>query len=189
MISKLSSAAALFEAVVPTARNASPAAQSGSAYDFVFTSIDGAPLPLEEFRGRALLIVNTASRCGLSFQYAGLQQIWQTYRDRGLVVIGVPSNDFGYQEPKNEGELQRFCSDKYAITFPLAEKTRMRGQQAHEFYKWAAGTLGEKSRPRWNFHKYLINSDGALVAWFAPTVTPRSRRLAAAIEDALPKRE
>ena len=187
MISKLSSAAAVFEAIFSTAGNASMVEQKGSAYDFVFTSIDGAPLPLEGFRGRAILIVNTASRCGFNFQYAGLQETWQTYQDKGLVVIGVPSNDFGYQEPKGEIELKRFCCGTYAVTFPLAGKTKIRGPNAHEFYKWATEALGEKSKPRWNFHKYLVNSDGKLVAWFAPTVTPRSRRLAGAIEDALPK--
>lgn len=189
MISKLSSVAALFEAVVPTSGTTLRAPQNGSAHGFVFTAIDGTPLPLEDFRGRALLIVNTASRCGFNCQYAGLQEIWETYRDRGLVVIGVPSNDFGYQEPKAEIELQRFCRDTYNVTFPLAEKTRVRGRDAHEFYKWAAETLGEKSKPRWNFHKYLANSDGRLVTSFAPTVTPRSRRLVVAIENALPKAE
>ena len=187
MITKLSSALGVIEAVVPRSGTATQAPQNGSAYAFSLTAINGLPMPLEQFRGKALLIVNTASRCGFSCQYKGLQQIWNRYQGSGLVVIGVPSNDFGRQEPKRESEIHHFCRNVYRVTFPLAEKTKVRGHNAHEFYRWAADTLGEVSRPRWNFHKYLINSDGRIVAWFSPSVLPRSSRLIEAIEGALPK--
>ncbi len=147
MISKLSSSATFIDSIFPTAGTASPAIQNGSAFDFTLTAIDGSPLPLEQFRGKALLIVNTASLCGFTCQYPGLQEIWERYQNRGLVVVGVPSNDFGGQEPKGESEIQSFCRGAYGVTFPLAEKTTVRGQNAHEFYRWAADTLGVKRHP------------------------------------------
>ena len=178
--------AAIGTLILGTAPTAT-ALQDGSAYDFTLTAIDGTPLPLDRFRGKALLIVNTASLCGFPRQYEGRQAIWASYRDRGLVVIGVPSNDFGGQEPKSEAEIQNFCRGAFGVTFPLAEKTRGRGPDAHAFYKWAAETLGAAAAPRWNFHKYLINANGLLVASFPATVTPRSRRLRSAIESSLPE--
>lgn len=188
MFRKLSSAAALANAVFPRTGTAKASIQNGSAHDFAFNAVDGTPLPLAQFRGKALLIVNTASRCGFNCQYAGLQHIWQCYEDEGLVVIGVPSNDFGAQEPKSESEIQTFYRGTYGVTFPLTAKTKVRGDDAHEFYRWAVRSLGENGRPRWNFHKYLVNADGELVAWFSSTVTPRSHRLCQAIQDALPKK-
>lgn len=187
MITKLSSALGVVKTLIPRAGTALPTTQNGSAYDFSFTDIDGRLMPLEKFRGNALLIVNTASQCGFNCQYNGLQEIWNTYQNRGLVVVGVPSNDFGRQEPKSESDIQSFCRSAYGVTFPLTEKTKVRGQNAHEFYRWAADTLGDVSRPRWNFHKYLVNSNGRVVAWFTPTVMPRSSLLAEAIEGALPE--
>lgn len=160
---------------------AKPAA-AGSAYDFSFTAIDGEPLPLSTYRGKVLLVVNTASRCGFTPQYDGLQALWNDYRDRGFVVLGVPSNDFGRQEPGSDAEIKDFCAVNFSVDFPLTAKTPVRGENSHPFYRWAAREVGALGVPRWNFHKYLVASDGRLVDWFATTTTPQAERLRAAIE-------
>jgi glutathione peroxidase len=167
----------------------SPGASAGehSVYDFKFKSIDGEDLSLEQFKGKALLIVNTASFCGFTNQYAGLQQVYETYKDRGLVVLGVPSNDFGDQEPGSTAEIKTFCETKFDISFPMTDKYVVTGGSAHPFYKWAASELGAMAKPRWNFHKYLISSDGKLVDWFSTVTGPTSSRVIAAIESSLPK--
>ena len=109
-----------------------------SAYDFSFTAIDGGALPLSDFKGKAVLVVNTASECGYTPQYKDLQAVWERYRDRGLVVLGVPSNDFGGQEPGTEAEIKRFCERQYAVDFPLTAKVHVTGGEAHPFYQWTA---------------------------------------------------
>jgi len=131
-------------------------AAAGSAHDFSFTAIDGEALPLSTFRGKVLLVVNTASRCGFTRQYEGLQALWNDYRDRGLVVLGVPSNDFGGQEPGSDPDISEFCTVNFHVDFPLTAKTPVRGQNAHPFYRWAAREVGALGVPRWNFHKYLV---------------------------------
>lgn len=171
----------------------SPAqAQSGesankTAHDFIFEMPYGDPIALKDFRGKAVLIVNTATECGFSGQLAGLQQLHETYADRGLVVLGVPSNDFGGQEPRADGEIAKFCAAKYGAAFPLTAKTSVKGKDAHPFYQWAAGTLGTAARPYWNFHKYLIGPDGRIVAWFATPTSPTSDKVTAEIERVLDK--
>ena len=157
-----------------------------SAYDFSFTTIDGAPLPMSEFKGKAVLVVNTASECGYTPQYKDLQALWQQYRDRGLVVLGVPSNDFGGQEPGTEAEIKRFCERQYAVDFPLTGKEQVSGAAAHPFYKWAADVAGEAAAPRWNFHKYLVGPDGKLAAWFPTRTSPTAPEVAGEIEKLLP---
>ncbi len=157
-----------------------------SAYDFSFKSIDGAALPLSQFRGKAVLVVNTASECGYTPQYKDLQALWQAYRDRGLVVLGVPSNDFGGQEPGTEAEIKRFCERQYAVDFPLATKEVVSGANAHPFYKWAAQVAGADSAPRWNFHKYLVGPDGRIAAWFPTRTAPLAPEVTAAVEKLLP---
>src|SRR5689334_15814537 len=127
-----------------------------SAHDFSFTSIDGKPLKLADFAGHPVLVVNTASECGLTPQYKGLEALWQKYRDRGFVVLGVPSNDFGRQEPGSAEEIKNFCTTRYSVDFPMTEKCHVIGGAAHPFYRWVADTLGEGGTPRWNFHKYLV---------------------------------
>lgn len=163
------------------------AAADGSAYDFTFDAIEGGPLPLSRYEGKALLVVNTASFCGFTHQYAGLQDLWERYRDRGLVVIGVPSNDFGAQEPGTSGEIKDFCETNYHIDFPLTDKVRVKGTDAHPFYRWLAARLGPAKAPRWNFHKYLIDRDGQPVAAFATHVRPEAPGLTRAVEDVLAK--
>jgi glutathione peroxidase len=158
-----------------------------NAHDYAFTSIDGEPMPLARFKGKPILIVNTASKCGLTPQYAGLESLDQTYGPRGLILIGVPSNDFGGQEPGSEAEIKTFCTTKYAVTFPLTRKERVVGDAAHPFYKWAAQTLGKDNAPKWNFHKFLVAPDGSLDAAFGSRTEPGAADLSAAIERRLPR--
>jgi len=155
-----------------------------TAHDFDFVSIDGKPLPLSTFRGKAILVVNTASMCGYTPQYKGLQALWDEYRDRGLVVLGVPSNDFGGQEPGSEEEIKQFCEINFAVDFPMTAKATVLGSKAHAFYAWAAAAKGA---PRWNFHKYLIGPDGQLAAAFGSAVAPASTELRTAIDAVLPR--
>ena len=157
-----------------------------SAHDFTFEAIDGSAMPLERFRGKALLIVNTASACGYTPQYAELQALWGELRDRGLVVIGVPSNDFGQQEPGSGPEIQAFCSRNYGVDFPLTAKQRVVGSDPHPFFSWIEGQFGEAMRPRWNFHKYLVDADGNLVGGWPAKVRPQSPEIRDAIEAVLP---
>lgn len=156
-----------------------------SAYDFEFTSIDGETLPLSSFAGKVVMVVNTASFCGFTGQYEGLQTLYDRYKDRGLVILGVPSNDFGQQEPGSTKEIKEFCSTKFNVTFPMTTKYSVVGDEAHPFYKWAADELGGTAKPRWNFHKYLIGPDGKLVDWFSTVTGPGSSRVQASIEKLL----
>jgi glutathione peroxidase len=156
-----------------------------SAHDFEFTSIDGKPLKLSQYAGHSVLVVNTASQCGFTPQYRGLEALWQKYHDRGLVVLGVPSNDFGAQEPATEVEIKNFCSTHYSVSFPMTSKYAVIGASAHPFYKWVVSEAGEAAAPRWNFHKYLIGPKGELAGTFPSKVAPDAGALTAAIESAL----
>jgi glutathione peroxidase len=156
-----------------------------AAHRFQFISIDGERLPLDAWRGRPVLIVNTASFCGYTPQYRDLEALWQRYRDRGLVVLGVPSNDFGRQEPGSAAEIKEFCIMNYAVDFPLTEKYRVIGAEAHPFYRWIAETLGEAGTPRWNFHKYLVGPDGQLAGAWPAQISPTDRRITGEIEQLL----
>jgi glutathione peroxidase len=156
-----------------------------TAHDFSFTAIDGKPLPLSQFRGKALLVVNTASECGFTGQYEGLEAVAKKYESKGLVVLGVPSNQFGGQEPGTSEEIATFCKLNYGVTFPLADKTEVKGGGAHPFYQWAGQKAGALGRPKWNFHKYLIGRDGQFIDWFSTQTAPESEKIAAAIEAAL----
>ncbi|TWB44264.1 glutathione peroxidase [Nitrospirillum pindoramense] len=160
-----------------------PSSAAGSAYDYKFTSIDGDPLPLSQFKGKAILVVNTASLCGFTPQYKGLEALYTAYKDKGLVVLGVPANDFLDQEPGSNKEIKHFCESTFAIDFPMTEKEVVTGDKAHPFYKWASAAKGA---PKWNFHKYLISPEGALIAAFPSRVEPESPELKAAINAALP---
>ena len=160
-------------------------AHSVTAHDFTFLSIDGEPMPMKDFEGKAVLVVNTASFCGFTKQYKGLQALWEQYRDRGLVVLGVPSNDFGAQEPGTEDEIKEFCAVNFAVDFPMTEKQVVSGNNAHPFYLWVAKELGALSKPRWNFYKILIATDGRAIDWFASTTGPSTPKLVKAVEAAL----
>jgi len=153
-----------------------------SAYEFGFRSIEGKPLHLSEFAGRPMLIVNTASKCGFTPQYEGLEVLWRTNRQRGLVVLGVPSNDFGKQEPGNSNEIKNFCQVRYGVDFPLTEKVHVTGPEAHPLFAWIGTKGGFLAKPRWNFYKYLIGPDGSLVNWYSSLTSPRSGRLKRSVE-------
>ncbi|HLI21868.1 MAG TPA: glutathione peroxidase [Stellaceae bacterium] len=153
-----------------------------SGFDFEFKKIDGGALPLAAWRGKPVLVVNTASECGYTPQYAGLEKLWQRYRDRGFVLLGVPSNDFGAQEPGSDAEIKTFCTTNYKIDFPLAAKEPVTGPKAHPFYQWVAKEAGA---PKWNFHKYLIAPDGALAGAWPSRVAPEDSAITGAIEAAL----
>src|SRR6476619_2101365 len=174
-------AAAIMLAMAHVSSSAEPA----GAFDYEFEAIEGGKLPFAQWRGKALLVVNTASFCGFTPQYEGLQALWERYRERGLVVIGVPSNDFGEQEPKAEAEILGFCKGSFNVTFPLTTKVVVSGAQAHPFYSWAREALGAGNAPRWNFHKYLVGRDGRLIAGYGARVEPLSPELTRAIETAL----
>jgi len=157
-----------------------------SAHDFEFTSIDGKPLKLSQLAGKPVLVVNTASECGLTPQYRGLEALWEKYRKRGLVVLGVPSNDFGGQEPGTEAEIKNFCTTKYKVTFPMTAKNAVIGEHAHPLYKWVIAQAGEAAAPRWNFHKYLIGPDGQLAGAWPAQVPPSDSRIIGEVERLLP---
>lgn len=179
-------AAAFALACAGPAAAAGGSSVAGPAHRFLFSGIDGQPLPLSSFAGRLILVANTASECAYTGQYRDLQALYETYAARGLVVIGTPSNDFGGQEPGSEQEIAGFCTAEYGVTFPLTTKVRVRGGEAHPFYRWAAETLGTLNAPRWNFHKYLVGPDGRLLKAFPSAVSPRDPRVVAAIEANLP---
>ncbi len=150
-----------------------------SAAAFSFATERGSEIRLADFTGRPVLVVNTASLCGFTPQYVGLQQLWTRFRDRGLIVLGVPSDDFGGQEPGTPDEIEA-TAHTYGVTFPLVAKVAVTGPKAHPFYKWAA-TERPGERPSWNFHKYLVGCEGHIAAVFASAVEPTDTRIIAAI--------
>lgn len=155
-------------------------------YDFEATTIDGGTQSLADFDGKALLIVNVASKCGFTPQYEGLERLYDTYADRGLVVLGFPCDQFGHQEPGDEEQIAEFCSLTYGVTFPMFAKVDVNGRNAHPLYRWLTtqkrGLLG--GRIAWNFTKFLVSPDGQVVGRYAPTKSPES--LVADIEAVLP---
>jgi glutathione peroxidase len=161
--------------------------RSMTGYDFEFTSIEGDKLPLAQWRGHPILVVNTASFCGYTPQYQDLEAVWQSYRARGLVVLGVPSNDFGQQEPGSAAEIKQFCEGNYAVDFPLTDKQDVIGKNAHPLFRWIAEELGDAAAPRWNFHKYLIAADGSLAGAWPSKIRPTDAAITGAIETALAK--
>jgi glutathione peroxidase len=169
---------------------ASPAFAQGAgmsratAYAFSFAALKGDPIRLSEYAGKPILVVNTASLCGYTPQYAGLQELWARYRDRGLVIVGVPSNDFGGQEPGSDADIGHTAHGQYGVSFPLAIKAEVKGAGAHPFYRWAA-VERPGDTPRWNFHKYLIGRDGRIKASFPSAVAPNDARIVVAIEKEL----
>jgi glutathione peroxidase len=164
---------------------AAPAWAAGSAHQFSLPSIDGGELNLADFKGKSILLVNTASYCGFTKQYDGLQALWDAKRDDGLVVLGVPSNDFGQQEPGAETEIKEFCEVNFAINFPMSEKLVVKGAAAHPLYKWLKQETG--ASPKWNFYKFLIDGDGQAVTYFSSMTKPQSKKLIRAIDATLVK--
>lgn len=176
----LAVAGAVALAVAVLAANGS--ARASGAYDYAFHSIEGAPLPLSQFEGHPILLVNTASFCGYTHQYEGLQTLWERYREAGLIVLGVPSNQFGGQEPGSATEIKHFCTLNYDITFPMTEKQIVRGDDAHPLYQWARHEGGNAAEPRWNFHKILIAADGSYAGTWPTQTDPLSGEFVGAVE-------
>ena len=153
-----------------------------TAHDFDFKSIDGAALPMSKFKGKAVLVVNVASQCGLTPQYSGLEALWKDKGAKGLVVLGVPANNFGAQEPGTEAEIKTFCETRFHVDFPMTSKEDVIGADAHPMYKWLASELGEDAAPKWNFHKYLVDRKGERVQSFGSDVEPGARSFRAMVE-------
>ena len=151
----------------------------GSAYDFAFIDIDGKNLPLGQFKGKPLLIFNSASKCGFTSQYSGIQKIHEDYKNKGLVVIGVPSDNFN-QEPGSEEDIKKFCMVNFNITFDLTKKNNVIGTQVHPFFQWIDKNYSVK--PKWNFYKFVINKNGKLEKHFSSMISPSSTQLIATLD-------
>jgi glutathione peroxidase len=156
--------------------------------DFTLNSLDGKPAPLAEYRGKVILIVNVASRCGYTPQYAGLEKIYEKYKDQGFAILGFPANNFGGQEPGSNEEIKTFCSSKYQVTFPMYSKVSVKGADATPLYQFLTD---QKINPatggeiKWNFTKFLVDRNGKVIARFEPAITPESADVTGAIEKAL----
>ena len=184
MIDRRQVLALLSSSLASPALAQAPAMSRPTAYGFSFSGLDGKAIRLAEYAGKPILVVNTASLCGYTPQFAGLQELWKRYRERGLLIVGVPSNDYGGQEPGDAPEIMHTAHDQYGVSFPLAAKVEVKGDKAHPFYKWAALERPGEA-PRWNFHKYLIGRDGRVVAAFSTQIEPTDARVIAAIETEL----
>jgi glutathione peroxidase len=156
-----------------------------SIYDFTLNAIDGTPAPLAAYRGKVLLLVNVASYCGYTPQYQGLEALYEKYKDRGVVVIGFPANNFGQQEPGTNAEIKEFCEHTYRVKFPMYAKISVLGADKAPLYQYLTAAMGGEIE--WNFTKFLVGRDGKIVARFEPQVTPESAEVRAAIETALGK--
>ncbi|MGV2432020.1 MAG UNVERIFIED_CONTAM: glutathione peroxidase [Rickettsiaceae bacterium] len=158
---------------------------SDKLYEFTFQKIDGGEIKLSDYKGKLIMIVNTASKCGFTKQYAALQELYTKYQDRGLVIIGVPSNNFGSQEPGTDGEIKNFCESNFNITFPMASKVDVKGDNSHPFFIWIRQKLGPLSGPKWNFYKYLISKEGDPIDYFASVTKPDAKKVINTIEQNL----
>jgi glutathione peroxidase len=177
-------AGTLAAATAPLAARAEGQVSRITAYAFSFPALQSGDIRLAEYTGHPVLVVNTASQCGYTPQYAGLQQLWSEFHGRGLTIVGVPSNDFGGQEPGGAKEIAETAQHEYAVTFPIAAKAVVIGPTAHPFYRWAAQAR-PADVPKWNFHKYLVGSDGYISDVFASAVEPADTRVKTAIAKAL----
>ena len=167
---------------VALAATGAPPEKPMSFFDLNARTLSGEAKSLADYKGKVVLVVNTASECGFTPQYAGLEKLWQEYRDKGVVVLGFPSNDFGGQEPGSAEEIKTFCEKKYAVTFPMFEKVVTKGAGQSPVYAFLTASQGE---PKWNFHKYLVGRDGRVRASFGSRTTPESDELRQAIDAAL----
>ncbi|MDC3091803.1 glutathione peroxidase, partial [Rickettsiales bacterium] len=153
-------------------------------YDIVIPSIEGKEIKIADYKGKAVLIVNTASKCGFTPQYAGLQKLHERYQDEGLIVLGVPSNDFNQELNKN-ADVKEFCEIRFGVDFPMTTIQKIKGPDAHPLYKWLASNVSVIGTPRWNFHKFLIGKNGEFLNWFSSMTSPSSEGLIKQIELAL----
>ena len=152
------------------------------AYDFNFKDIDGSNLSLSEYKGKVIIVVNVASQCGFTKQYEDMQKIWDKYQSKGIVMIGVPSNDFGKQEPGSNEDIKNFCAAKFGISFPMTEKVSVKGSEAHPFYIWAKENHGKSAVPKWNFHKIIIDKNGKVAETFTSITNPSSKKFINTLE-------
>ena len=157
------------------------------AYDFKFKDLDGREINLNEFKSEVIVVVNVASQCGFTNQYEDMQKIWDKYQDKGVVILGVTSNDFGKQEPGSSEEIKNFCEAKFAITFPMTEKVSVKGENMHPFYIWARENHGKSAIPKWNFHKIIINRHGKIEDTFSSITNPSSKKFITTLEKTLDK--
>ena len=154
-------------------------------FDHNINNISNEAIDLDQYRGKAVLLVNVASKCGFTKQYTGLQKLYEKYKDKGFFVLGIPSNQFGGQEPGSNLEIKNFCETNFNITFPMTDKVNVKGDSAHEIYKWAKKNYGNSTIPKWNFHKILINRDGKIQDTFNSFITPMSDKITKQIESIL----
>lgn len=162
-----------------------PSPSATSIYEFSMKDIDGKTVKLEDFKGKAVLIVNVASKCGNTPQYEGLEKIYKQYKDKGFVVLGFPANNFMGQEPGSEADIKQFCTLKYNVTFPMFSKISVKGDDIHPLYKYLTQASNPTGDVRWNFGKFLIGKDGKIIARFDPKTLPESQEVTSAIESAL----
>ena len=153
-------------------------------HDFTIESISGETINFSDYKSKVVLLVNTASKCGFTPQYSGLQKIYERYKDDGLVVLGVPTNDFN-QELSKDSDVKEFCEIRFGVEFPMSSIQPIRGENAHPVYKWIKSNVSVIGQPRWNFHKYLIGKDGKIINWFSSMTSPTSEGLINQIETAL----
>ena len=154
-------------------------------FDYSITSIEGNNLNLNIYKDKVILLVNVASNCGFTKQYSDLQNLWEIYKHKGLIVLGIPSNQFGGQEPGSNKEIKKFCEINFNITFPMTEKYDVKGDKAHEIYKWAKKNHGSSAIPRWNFHKILIGKDGKIIDTYSSLTKPMSKKIINELEKIL----
>ncbi len=154
-------------------------------FDHTIKNINNENIDLDQYKGKTILLVNVASKCGFTKQYTGLQELYDKYKDKGFYVIGVPSNQFGGQEPGSNSEIKDFCETNFNITFPITQKNNVKGDDAHEIYKWAKKNYGSSTVPKWNFHKILINKDGKIEETFASFTKPTSKTIISKLENLL----
>ena len=152
------------------------------AYDFQFKGIDGQTIKLSNFKEKVIVVVNVASRCGFTNQYDDMQKLWTSYKDKDLVVIGVPTNDFK-QEPSSNKDIKDFCETNFNITLPMSEKTKVLGEDSHPFFKWAKENHGKGAIPKWNFHKIIIGKDGKVAETFSSITKPFSKKFINSVEE------
>ncbi|MDA8918983.1 glutathione peroxidase [Candidatus Pelagibacter sp.] len=154
-------------------------------FDLTIKNIDNSIIKLNEFRGKIVLVVNVASKCGFTKQYSGLQTLYNKYKEKNFIILGVPSNQFGGQEPGSNDEIKNFCETNFNITFPITDKVNVKGDSAHSIYKWAKENHGNSTVPKWNFHKILINKEGKVQDTFNSFIDPLSDKITKEIEQLL----
>ena len=152
------------------------------AHDFKFKDLNGSTLNLSEYKGKVIVVVNVASQCGFTNQYEELQKVWEKYQKKGVIILGVPSNDFGKQEPGTNKEIKNFCEAKFGLSFPMTEKVSVKGSNAHPFYIWAKKNYGKSAIPKWNFHNIIIDKNGKIFETFSSITNPSSQRFIKVLE-------